>query len=372
MTLEHNTLGNLFEDIADAIREKNPSAPVEDSMVADTFPTEIRAIPSGGGGDEPRMEFSFTSGNIKNITMYNMTKIPIRFFDNWYVSDTTNKKGILKLPNMTTIPTAVLKDATNTVKNIEKAAFITCADVGQTNYGDEMLFGLNFINANNVDSVTGEPQYCTTLENISPYAFMVTNASANSTDFVSITPPTSYSLIDLKFPDSMKPTGLASASYAVSTANNGTFGVFRANGARFQNNFHLRSVEFPKQITDTGQATFRGCQNLTTIIFPNDSEMGILNAGCFADCTALTEVTIPASVYDLKYNSNYGGGAFANCTSLAIVKFLGTPSTFNANTFAGCTALADIYVPWAEGAVAGAPWGAPNSPTIHYNWTPTP
>ena len=31
--------------------------------------------------------------------------------------------------------------------------------------------------------------------------------------------------------------------------------------------------------------------------------------------------------------------------------------------------LTDIYVPWAEGAVANAPWGATGA-TIHYDWNP--
>ena len=34
----------------------------------------------------------------------------------------------------------------------------------------------------------------------------------------------------------------------------------------------------------------------------------------------------------------------------------------------GCTNLTTINVPWAEGAVAGAPWGATNA-TINYNYT---
>ena len=36
------------------------------------------------------------------------------------------------------------------------------------------------------------------------------------------------------------------------------------------------------------------------------------------------------------------------------------------DTFSGCTNLTDIYVPWAEDALANAPWGAPNA-TVHYN-----
>ena len=31
------------------------------------------------------------------------------------------------------------------------------------------------------------------------------------------------------------------------------------------------------------------------------------------------------------------------------------------NSFQQCNGLLDIYVPWAEGAVANAPWGATNA-----------
>ena len=44
----HANLIDLFDDIADAIREQDETA---DPIVADTFPARIRAIPSGGGTD---------------------------------------------------------------------------------------------------------------------------------------------------------------------------------------------------------------------------------------------------------------------------------------------------------------------------------
>ena len=57
--------------------------------------------------------------------------------------------------------------------------------------------------------------------------------------------------------------------------------------------------------------------------------------------------------------------AFASCGGLTSITFLGTPTTIDANAFEGCTNLKDIYVPWAKGGIAGAPWGATNA-TVHY------
>lgn len=60
--------------------------------------------------------------------------------------------------------------------------------------------------------------------------------------------------------------------------------------------------------------------------------------------------------------------AFSYCTNLVSLTFEGTPESIAASAFAGCNNLTTINVPWAEGAVANAPWGAENA-TIHYGYT---
>lgn len=71
---------------------------------------------------------------------------------------------------------------------------------------------------------------------------------------------------------------------------------------------------------------------------------------------------IPASVYSL------GSYAFGGCTGLVEVTFEGTPKSWSNSPFYGCNNLLTINVPWAEGEVSGAPWGATNA-TINYNYT---
>ena len=44
----HANITSLLGDIADAIREKDETS---EPIVADTFPSRIRAIPTGGGTD---------------------------------------------------------------------------------------------------------------------------------------------------------------------------------------------------------------------------------------------------------------------------------------------------------------------------------
>lgn len=59
--------------------------------------------------------------------------------------------------------------------------------------------------------------------------------------------------------------------------------------------------------------------------------------------------------------------AFANVFNLKTVYFRGTPASIgNAFDEYPSPHITDIYVPWSEGAVSGAPWGA-TSATIHYD-----
>ena len=89
-----------------------------------------------------------------------------------------------------------------------------------------------------------------------------------------------------------------------------------------------------------------------------DNLYGIMLGG-LAGLTALTSFTIPANCVGISDK------AFSGDISLASVTFRGTPTFIFNRAFQGLTALADIYVPWASDAVAGAPWGAINA-TIHY------
>lgn len=51
---------------------------------------------------------------------------------------------------------------------------------------------------------------------------------------------------------------------------------------------------------------------------------------------------------------------------LATIIINSTPNSISTNAFRTASLLTDIYVPWSEGDVANAPWGA-TSATIHYN-----
>lgn len=105
---------------------------------------------------------------------------------------------------------------------------------------------------------------------------------------------------------------------------------------------------------------FDSCTELALTSLP--SGVTSIGAYVFYNCTSLTISFIPNGV------TNIDHAAFARCTGLTSITFEGTPTTIDQTAFDGCTNLTDIKVPWAEGAVANAPWGATNA-TITYNYT---
>ena len=148
----------------------------------------------------------------------------------------------------------------------------------------------------------------------------------------------------------------------------------------FSNQGSLTSVDV-SAATDIGGSAFTKCINLTNIDMP-EATIIMANAfdGCtnlaltelppklmrivgyaFANCSSLAITHFPASVAGIV------GYAFNNCVGLTSITFEGTPSSIAASSFSGCTNLTTINVPWADGAVKNAPWGATNA-TINYNY----
>lgn len=88
--------------------------------------------------------------------------------------------------------------------------------------------------------------------------------------------------------------------------------------------------------------------------------------GPFQECSQITELTIPENV------NLVDAHAFKDCAGLRRVVFDGIPSKGRMGetgypAFANDTSIEHIYVPWSEGAIALAPWGATNA-TIHYGY----
>ena len=122
---------------------------------------------------------------------------------------------------------------------------------------------------------------------------------------------------------------------------------------------NLVNIDMPN-VVSIGESAFEHCNNLELTALPE----GITEIGryAFQHCTKLALTSLPSTL------TSIGDSAFNNCTSLTTITFKGTPTTISSSAFENCTNLTTINVPWAEGEVANAPWGADNA-TINYNYT---
>lgn len=124
----------------------------------------------------------------------------------------------------------------------------------------------------------------------------------------------------------------------------------------------IRKVFLPACVAGISSNAFRGCGQMLRCHMP-DSVATIGNYA-FLGCGTLVLSKLPASLASL------GTSAFSANRALRAITFRSTPSTIGLSCFYNCTNLATIRVPWAEGAVSGAPWGAPATTQIIYNSTP--
>lgn len=143
------------------------------------------------------------------------------------------------------------------------------------------------------------------------------------------------------------------------------------------------TLEIPEGITEIGYYAFSHCQQLKKVTIPEGVE--IIKTGAFQSCWALSEVTLPHSLKNIYDNTFY------DCTALEKINFPTGLQIIGDNVFYLCNNLKEvtlpdtitvicptaflesgvstINVPWAEGAIEGAPWGATKA-TINYNYVP--
>ena len=119
----------------------------------------------------------------------------------------------------------------------------------------------------------------------------------------------------------------------------------------------VSSFDIPNSTPSIRDYCFYRMSGLTSVTIPNS--VTAIGSEAFRECPGLSSVTIPAGTTTISYR------AFSYCIGLEEVTFLGTPSSIRSDVFKNSNVY-DIYVPWSEGQVSGAPWGAVDA-TIYYN-----
>ena len=113
----------------------------------------------------------------------------------------------------------------------------------------------------------------------------------------------------------------------------------------------------PSGLTKIGSYAFYDCKNLALTSLPNS--LTSISIYAFSGCTSLALTSLPNGVTIIS------NSAFKNCTGLTEITFKGKPNSISTSAFKGCTNLTTIRVPWAEGEVSGAPFGATNATLIY-------
>lgn len=118
-------------------------------------------------------------------------------------------------------------------------------------------------------------------------------------------------------------------------------------------------IHLPEGVTEINISAFYD-SSIVKIFLPQSITK--ISTYAFGLCDSLRSITFPQNLETI------GSSAFSNCKWLSSVTFKGTPIEIDSTAFTSCPRLTTINVPWAEGAVANAPWGA-NNATINYNYT---
>lgn len=164
----------------------------------------------------------------------------------------------------------------------------------------------------------------------------------------------------------------------------------------FQQNRTVRSVVIQEGVARIEANAFNGCKQLTSIVLADTIKMidnnAFNNVGTEVSSAkisvklpkaleyicqqAFNQVNVCGSIVfpnrclyigGIPNNLTSGAGKVFTSPNITQIVFEGTPKYIHSASFEGCTC--DIYVPWSEGEVDGAPWGTTG--TIHYEYSPT-
>lgn len=97
---------------------------------------------------------------------------------------------------------------------------------------------------------------------------------------------------------------------------------------------NITSITFPEMpLFEIGKKSFEGCSGITALSFPQAVR---LEESAFKGCTGLTSAHEPSNTY---------GGSYENCSGIKSITFDDNTTTIPANEFYGCTSLTKLVIP---------------------------
>jgi len=146
----------------------------------------------------------------------------------------------------------------------------------------------------------------------------------------------------------------ASGDVVIASTFNG-YPVTHIDQYAFNNCTNLTSVTIPNSVWAIGSYAFSGCTSLTNVTIPNS--VVYLGQFAFLGCTSLTSVTIPDGLDRIELRAFYG------CTSLTSVTIGNGVTLIIDDAFENCTSLTNVTIPNSVTYIGGAAFGGCTSLT---------
>ena len=101
----------------------------------------------------------------------------------------------------------------------------------------------------------------------------------------------------------------------------------------------LTSITIPEGVTSMGFGVFGYCSSLTSITFPENSQLTSIGEGAFSTCSSLKSITIPESVTEIRC------GAFSHCYNLTSINISEGVTSIESEAFKNCYNLTSVNIP---------------------------
>ena len=123
----------------------------------------------------------------------------------------------------------------------------------------------------------------------------------------------------------------------------------------------FNTVRFPNATEISGNLAFQS-GSMKYIDLPKCEYIN----NAFYGCSSIIASVGETNILKLPKIKRLGEYAFYGCRATNVYFYQTDITSISYRAFYNDTYIQHIYVPWSEGAVANAPWGASNA-TIHYN-----
>ena len=250
-----------------------------------------------------------------------------------------------------TIPDSVTRIGYKAFSNCEKLTDITIPD-SVTRIGEGAFYDCASLTSITIpDSITSIEnstfENCTSLTSITipdSVASIGKRAFSDCTSLTSITIPDSVTSIGAYAFDYPRVYSLERSIYINSLKKwceidfeNYYSNPMSGGSELYLNNFLIKEIKIPNNITNINDYTFCGCRSLTSVTIP-DSVTSI-DEMAFYDCTSLTSIAIPDSV------TSIGQSAFEGCAGLTSITIPDSVTSIEWGAFSDCESLTSITIP---------------------------